>query len=133
MLCTQPAIQLAALIMGYQFGILYIVHTTFASMWVDRYGQSATASGLHYFALVTGFSVALLIQWCATDAIWARLKARNGGVERPEYRVPLMVPGTLLFPVGLLMYGWAVKKHLHWAVVDVGKSQSRQRNDEIQH
>lgn len=121
MLCTQPVIQLAAFLMGYQFGLLYIVHSTFASMWVDQYGQSHTMSGLHYFAIVTGCLTALLIEWWAMDAIWARLKARNGGVTRPENRVPLMIPGTLLLPIGLLMYGWAAEKHVHWAVVDVGK------------
>ncbi|KAK7189980.1 major facilitator superfamily transporter [Paraphaeosphaeria sporulosa] len=120
MLCTQPVIQLAACLMGYQFGLLYIIHSTFASMWIDQYGQSHTASGLHYFAIVTGCLTALLIQWWAMDAIWARLKASNGGVARPENRVPLMIPGTLLLPIGLLMYGWAAEKRAHWAVVDVG-------------
>ncbi|KAL5382725.1 hypothetical protein DPSP01_006284 [Paraphaeosphaeria sporulosa] len=120
MLCTQPVIQLAACLMGYQFGLLYIIHSTFASMWIDQYGQSHTASGLHYFAIVTGCLTALLIEWWAMDAIWARLKASNGGVARPENRVPLMIPGTLLLPIGLLMYGWAAEKRAHWAVVDVG-------------
>jgi hypothetical protein len=121
MLCTQPVIQLTAFVMGYQFGLLYIIHSTFASMWIEQYGQSHTASGLHYFAIVTGCLIALLIEWWAMDAIWAKLKARNGGVARPENRVPLMVPGTLLLPVGLLMYGWAAENRVHWAVVDVGK------------
>ncbi|KAJ4353792.1 uncharacterized protein N0V89_005522 [Didymosphaeria variabile] len=120
MLCTQPVIQLAAFLMGYQFGLLYIFHATFASMWIERYEQSHTASGLHYFAIVTGCLSALLIEWWAMDAIWARLKARNGGVARPENRVPLMVPGTLLFPVGLLIYGWAAQQRVHWIVVDIG-------------
>jgi len=130
MLCTQPVIQLAAFLMGYQFGLLYIVHATFANMWIERYGQSHTASGLHYFAIVTGSMAALLIEWWAMDAIWARLKARNAGVSRPENRVPLMIPGTLLLPAGLLLYGWAAEKHVHWAVVDVGKTIISNATDE---
>ncbi|KAF1971757.1 MFS multidrug transporter [Bimuria novae-zelandiae CBS 107.79] len=120
MLCTQPVIQVAAFLMGYQFGLLYTVHSTFANMWLERYHQSHTASGLHYFAPVTGSLIALFIEWRAMDAIWARLKARNGGVARPEYRVPLMIPGSLLIPAGLLVYGWAAEKRVHWIVPDIG-------------
>lgn len=122
MLCRQPVIQLAAFLMGYQFGLLYIVHSTFANMWLDKYHQSHTASGLHYFAPVTGCLIALLIQWWAIDAIWAWLKARNGGLTKPENRVPLMIPGSLLIPIGLLVYGWAVEKRTHWIVPDLGKN-----------
>jgi hypothetical protein len=122
MLCRQPVIQLAAFLMGYQFGLLYLVHSNFANMWLERYHQSHTASGLHYFAPVTGCLIALSIEWWAIDAIWARLKARNGGVTKPENRVPLMVPGSLLIPIGLLVYGWAAEKRAHWVVPDLGKN-----------
>ena len=122
MLCRQPVIQLAAFLMGYQFGLLYLVHSNFANMWLERYHQSHTASGLHYFAPVTGCLIALSIEWWAIDAIWARLKARNGGVTKPENRVPLMVPGSLLIPIGLLVYGWAAEKRTHWVVPDLGKN-----------
>ena len=120
MLCTQPVIQLAALLMGYQFGVLYIVHSTFANMWLERYHQSHTASGLHYFAPVSGCLIALTIQWWTVDAIWEWLKVRNGGRTKPENRIPLMVPGSLLAPIGLLVYGWSVDTHVHWIVPDLG-------------
>lgn len=129
MLCTQPVIQLAALVMGYQFGVLYIVHSTFANMWLEQYHQSYTASGLHYFAPVSGSLIALVIEWWAMDAIWARLKARNGGITKPEYRIPLMVPGSLLVPIGILLYGWSVEKHVHWIVPDLGMSIPHQQRD----
>lgn len=122
MLCTQPVIQLAAFLMGYQFGLLYIIHSTFADMWIQRYEESHIASGLHYFAIVMGSLTALFIEWWAMDAIWARLKVRNGGVARPENRVPLMIPGSLMMPTGLLMYGWAAEKKVHWVAVDVGEN-----------
>lgn len=37
-----------------------------------------------------------------------------------EFRVPMMLPGAVLTPIGLLLYGWAAQAHLHWSVVDLG-------------
>jgi MFS family permease len=120
MLCTQPAIQLCSLMMGLQFGFLYIALSTFSNLWTDRYHQSSTASGLHYLAIVTGYMVALQVGGWATDRIWAWLKAKNGGETQAEYRVPMLVPGVVLVPVGLLWYGWAAEQRLHWIVPDIG-------------
>jgi len=122
MLYTQPAIQLCSLMMGLQFGLLYIALSTFSTLWTERYKQSPTASGLHYLAIVTGYMVALQVGGWATDVIWARLKKKNAGETRAEYRVPMLVPGAILVPMGLVWYGWAAEKRLHWIVPDIGWS-----------
>ena len=31
-----------------------------------------------------------------------------------------MVPGTILLPIGLLIFGWSADKHVHWVVADIG-------------
>lgn len=55
-----------------------------------------------------------------TDLIWRRLKKRANGTETPEYRVPLMVPGAILMPIGLSIYGWAAQARTFWLVPDIG-------------
>src|SRR5262245_54866171 len=49
-----------------------------------------------------------------------KLKDRNDGVGKPEYRVPLLVPGALLVTVGLLIYGWAGEFRTHWIIPNGG-------------
>ena len=107
--------------MGCQFGILYITHATFAAMWTNHYSQSATASGLHYFAIVTGCIVGLYAGGKVTDRLWAHLKVKNGGKAKPEHRIPLLTPGVIMVPIGLVWYGWAAEKHVHWIVPDIGE------------
>lgn len=51
---------------------------------------------------------------------YTRLKKKNGGVGRPEFRVPQMFIASPLVPLGILMYGWSVHYKLHWIVPDVG-------------
>ena len=43
------------------------------------------------------------------DYLYRRLKEKNGGVGRPEFRAPMILPGALLVPVGIFMYGWGAE------------------------
>lgn len=50
--------------------------------------------------------------------MYKRLTKRHKGGAKPEYRLPVLIPGSLVVPVGLLWYGWAVQAHLHWIMPD---------------
>ena len=54
--------------------------------------------------------------------IYIRLRTRNQGVGRPEFRVPLMVPGTVLAIIGIFIYSWAGQSHLYWIVSNIGNA-----------
>ncbi|KAI1392972.1 MFS general substrate transporter [Hypoxylon trugodes] len=120
LLLTQPILQVVAIFLAYNFGMLYLVLSTFASLWIDRYGQTETQSGLNYIALVIGYTIAAQVGGRVMDRLWAYLKAKAGNNTAPEYRVPLMVPGAILIPLGLLFYGWTAERQLHWIVPDIG-------------
>jgi hypothetical protein len=120
LLLTQPIIQLMGLLLAYNFGILYIVLSTFASLWTERYGQSLGDSGLHYIALAIGYTIAAQAGARITDQIWKHLKARAGGETQPEYRVPLMIPGAIIIPIGLFWYGWTAQERMFWILPDIG-------------
>ncbi|EXF77886.1 major facilitator superfamily transporter [Colletotrichum fioriniae PJ7] len=81
------------------FGLYILVLSSFASLWMDRYGQSETQSTLNYIALAIG---------------------RSDVEITPESRVPYLIFGVILLPVGLFWYGWAAEGGMHWAFVDVG-------------
>ncbi|KAI0881308.1 MFS general substrate transporter [Annulohypoxylon maeteangense] len=120
LLLTQPVLQVVAIFLAYNFGILYLVLSTFATLWIDRYGQTETQSGLNYIALVIGYTIAAQVGSRMMDKLWAYLEAKAGNNTAPEYRVPLMIPGAILIPVGLFIYGWTAEKHMHWIVPDIG-------------
>ncbi|XDG08612.1 hypothetical protein ABKA04_008227 [Annulohypoxylon sp. FPYF3050] len=120
LLLTQPILQVVGVFLAYNFGILYLVLSTFATLWIDRYGQTQTQSGLNYIALVIGYTIAAQVGGRMTDRLWAYLKAKAGDSTAPEYRVPLMIPGAILIPLGLFVYGWTAEKHAHWIVPDIG-------------
>ncbi|KAK9426213.1 putative Major facilitator superfamily (MFS) profile domain-containing protein [Seiridium unicorne] len=109
-----PVLQVAAIFLAYNFGILYIVLSTFAALWIDRYGNTETQSGLHYIVIVIGYTIAAQGGGYITDCLWQHLKTRHGEDTAPEYRVLLMVPGAILIPLGLFIYGWSAERHFDW-------------------
>lgn len=120
LLLTQPILQLMSVYLAYNFGILYIVLSTFATLWTKRYGQSETISGVHYIALAIGYTIAAQGGARVTDRVWKYLKARAKGETQPEYRVPLMIPGAIIIPIGLFWYGWTAQARAFWILPDIG-------------
>ncbi|KAL2844829.1 major facilitator superfamily domain-containing protein [Aspergillus pseudoustus] len=120
MLFTQPAIQAIALYRGYQYGLMYLVLASFPSVWEGVYGMNKGVASLNYLSLGVGFIIGL--QFCGRliDIVYVRLSKYYGDDGRPEYRIPLMIPGGLIVPIGLFIYGWTVEYKVHWIAPNIG-------------
>ena len=117
LLGTQPIMQVLALYMAYCYGLMYLVLSTFPTVWEGTYGESV---GLNYISLGVGFFLGTQITAPINDRIYRKLKKRNNNEGRPEFRVPLMVPGALLVPAGLFIYGWTSYFRVHWIAPNIG-------------
>ncbi|KAJ5550609.1 hypothetical protein N7535_001447 [Penicillium sp. DV-2018c] len=122
LLLTQPIVQALALFMAYIYGIMYLVLSTFPVLWTskDYYNESTGIGGLNYISLGLGFWLGSQICAPLNDRIYCRLKARNGGVGKPEFRVPLLFVGAFLIPTGLFIYGWTAQYRVHWIAPNIG-------------
>ena len=106
LLGTQPIVQIVqvlALYMAYLYGVLYLILSTFPILWTERYHESIGIGGLNYISLALGLFVGVQISGPLTDSIYRRLKHRNNGESRPEFRIPLMIPGAILMPCGIFL------------------------------
>ena len=120
LLFTHPIIQVLSLIFAFNFVVLFFVISTFSEVWIADYHESVSISGLNYIAWVVGELTGALVAAPVTDRVWAYLKKKASNEVTPEYRVPLMLPGAILVPTGLLIYGWAAQARTFWLVLDVG-------------
>ncbi|XHF96636.1 hypothetical protein AWENTII_000259 [Aspergillus wentii] len=120
LLATQPIVQLLALYMAYIYGLMYLVLSTFPTLWTEQYHESTGIGGLNYISLGLGFWLGSQICAPLNDRIYRALKKRNNGVGRPEFRVPLMSVAAISTPAGLFIYGWTAQTHEHWIAPNIG-------------
>ncbi|RAK89211.1 putative efflux pump antibiotic resistance protein [Aspergillus costaricaensis CBS 115574] len=122
LLSTQPIVQALAAYMAYIYGTMYLVLSTFPSLWTspEYYNESTGIGGLNYISLGLGFWLGSQICAPLNDRIYRRLKGKNNGVGKPEFRVPLLFVGAFLIPAGLFIYGWTAQTHCHWIVPNIG-------------
>ncbi|GJC81560.1 efflux pump vrtL [Colletotrichum liriopes] len=120
LLATQPIVQVMALYNAFLYGNTYIFYADFVNLWTDRYNQSVQIAGLNYISIAISSGLATAIYTMTIDRIYRAMSRRNGGQGKPEFRIPVMVPGTLLLGVGLFWYGWSAKAILHWIMPNIG-------------
>ncbi|GAB1740183.1 hypothetical protein NU219Hw_g5300t1 [Hortaea werneckii] len=122
LLFTQPIIQVLAIYLAYVYGLMYLVVATFPLLWTspNYYNESVGIGGLNYISLAVGFFIGTQTAAPLNDRFYRQLKQRNGEVGKPEYRIPLMVPGSFIMPVGLFWYGWTAQTHQHWILSNIG-------------
>ena len=92
--------------------------TTIPAIFSTIYHEKPGIGGMNYISLGIGLTGASQLNARYMDRIYVYLKKRNGGVGEPEFRLPSIVPGCLLFPFGLLLTGWAAEHKLHWVATD---------------
>lgn len=89
MLFTQPIVVVLTIYRAFLYGLTYLVISTFTTLYTSPqyYGESASIAGLHYIALAIGFLLGAQLASAFNDWLYARLKKRNNGVGKPEFRV----------------------------------------------
>ena len=121
LLGTQPIVQFLAIYMAFLYGLMYLVLSTFPLLFTGVYHETLGISGLNYISLGIGFWAGAQICAPLNDRIYRRLKATRGnGKGRPEFRVPLMLPGSFITPIGLFIYGWTAEYRTHWIAPNIG-------------
>lgn len=117
MLLFSPIIFGLSLLTATAYGTLYLLFTTVADLFIKQYGI-VTNVGLVYLSFGIGQLVGISIFGAVSDPIVRRMA--KGGEMKPEYRLPPMLPGAVLIPLGLLLYGWTAQYHIFWLVLLIG-------------
>ncbi|KAI0751858.1 MFS polyamine transporter [Daedaleopsis nitida] len=120
LMAQEPIIQLLSVYLAFVYGMLYLFLTTLPSIFEGVYQQPVGIAGFHYIALGLAMSLTSQVNAPLLDKTYKRLCERNGGVGKPEYRLPSMIPGTVLLPIGILITGWTARADIHWIVPDIG-------------
>ncbi|KAI0053774.1 MFS polyamine transporter [Auriscalpium vulgare] len=116
----EPIIQLLGTYMAFVYATSYLIIITVPALFAKTYHQSIGIIGLHYLSLGMGSLISGQLSAVAMNKILEHYKAKNNGKLKPEYRIPILIPGTIAMPLGLLLIGWGAEKHVHWIICDFG-------------
>lgn len=118
LLILSPIVLLLSLLCAFLFGLLFILFTTFPTVFEEQYHFSAGVSGLSYLGVGIGMAVALGAFATLSD----KLQKALGDSPKPEGRLKPMMWVMPAVPVGIFWYGWAAEKQTHWIVPIIGTS-----------
>ncbi|KAJ5753005.1 MFS transporter [Penicillium odoratum] len=121
LLVRSPILFVISLYVALVFGVMYLLFTTFTSVFEGQYGFSMAISGLTYL----GLGVALLFSMFIFNVfnarvLAARMKADGVQQPRPEYRLVFMIWFSPFVAFGLFLYGWTAYYQTHWIVPMIG-------------
>jgi len=102
------------------YSYLYLCFTSFEVVFGNLYGFTSGEAGLATLGLGLGSVFGIFGYGISSKVISERLTKKNGGNPRPEYRLPPMIIGAFLAPVGLFWYGWSADAKTHWIVPILG-------------
>ena len=116
LLLLSPIVLLLSLLCAFVFGLLFILFTSFPTVFGEQYQFSAGISGLAYLGVGTGMAMSLAAFATLSD----RLQKARGDSPKAEGRLKPMIWTMPLIPIGIFWYGWATEAKAHWIVPIIG-------------
>lgn len=116
LLITEPVVLLLTIYMSFIYGLLYLFLTAYPLVFQGVHGFNLGVGGLPFFGIMVGiFLVAGYIIWDSRN--YNKKLAANGGIPIPEWRLPPVIIGGVLFSLGLFWFGWTgYTKSIPWIV-----------------
>lgn len=102
------------------YGYLYLLFTTITALFTQEYGFSQGSAGLAFLGIGIGMFAGLIIFGATSDKMVSALQKKNGGERKPEYRLPMLMIGATIIPIGLFWYGWSAQYRIHYIMPIVG-------------
>ncbi|EXJ76294.1 uncharacterized protein A1O5_00802 [Cladophialophora psammophila CBS 110553] len=120
LLCGSLIVFGCSLYVAVGYGYMYLIFSTITRVFLDQYHFNRSTVGLVFLGVGIGQFISLGLFSVYSDKLLQKLAKAKGGQMKPEYRLPLLWPGAVLVPAGLLVYGWSAEYKLHPIIPIIG-------------
>ncbi|KAJ0109637.1 hypothetical protein J7T55_014199 [Diaporthe amygdali] len=121
LLIRSPILLVISIYVALIFGTMYLLFTTFTSVFEGQYGFSTSMSGLVYLGSGVALVLALIaFHACNHRLLQSRMRADGVTTPKPEYHLIMMILFSPFVGFGLFMYGWTTYYQVHWIVPIIG-------------
>lgn len=113
MLIKEPILLLITLYMALIYGILYLFFEAYPISFQEERGWNQGVGALPFLGILIGVVIgSLTITWI-TKTRFARKLKKHGKVI-PEERLPPMILGAFILPIGLFWFAWTSSPNITW-------------------
>lgn len=117
LLVTEPVVLCLSLYMSFIYGLLYAFLTAYPLVFQGVHGMNPGVGGLPFFGMMAGIVIVACYIVFIDAPKYNKKLADNGGIPVPEWRLPSVVVGGVLFAIGLFWFGWTgYTRSIHWIV-----------------
>jgi hypothetical protein len=113
MLAKEPILLLISLYMGLVYGILYLFFEAYPISFQEVRGWNGGVGALPFIGIMIGVIFGSIAISIATKTRFAR-KLKKYGHVIPEERLPPMIAGAFLLPIGLFWFAWTSNPNISW-------------------
>ncbi|KUL87483.1 hypothetical protein ZTR_04575 [Talaromyces verruculosus] len=119
LLIRSPIVALLSFYVSIVYSYMYLLFTTFTGVFEGQYGFNTGEAGLAYLGLGVGFCLGQLTVMPFSSWYIGHQQKLHGS-SKPEDRLPPLVLGSCLLPIGLFWYGWSAEAQVYWLVPILG-------------
>ena len=136
MLFFSPIVFMVSFYTALTYGMSYLVMTTLTEIFEGSYGFSQGAVGLLFLGqglllslqtvrpiltnlAAAGMVLSVVLYGVASD-VYLTYRSLKEGKSEPESRLLFMIIGSVLLPIGFLVYGWTLQYRIVWIVPIIG-------------
>ena len=116
LLITEPLMLAVTLYLSFIYGLLYCFLTAYPIVFQGVHHMSPGIGGLPFFGMIVGLCMAGSYVILMNPSYNRKLEANNG-IPIPEWRLPPVIVGGVLFAGGLFWFGWTgFTKNIPWII-----------------
>jgi DHA1 family multidrug resistance protein-like MFS transporter len=113
MIFQEPILALITIYMAFIYGIIFLFFEAYPISFQKQRGWSNGVGALPFIAILLGIVTGSILIIVSTKTHFARSLAKNGRIV-PEERLPLMMLGAVLLPIGLFWFAWTSSPRTSW-------------------
>jgi DHA1 family multidrug resistance protein-like MFS transporter len=113
MLIREPILLLITIYMALIYGILYLFFEAYPISFQEERGWNEGVGALPFIGIMIGVLLGAVTITIVTKTRFARKLAKHGKVI-PEERLPPMMLGAILLPIGLFWFAWTSNPNINY-------------------
>jgi len=113
MLVLEPILILITIYLALIYGITYLLFEAFPISFQEQRGWNNGVGALPFLSITVGVIIGVTIITWVTKTRFARKLKKHGKVV-PEERLPPMIVGAALLPIGLFWFAWTSSPDITW-------------------